>query len=115
MSLETDYNDRIEKYNKMIDNETNEKQKETYIKEKNDFIIKNFELINDYYKNSGNKGTLYKKYLELVPSGHLDAMVTKNGFVDHQSKIVDEFEEETGISKKHITNKKLQKRKIAVD
>jgi len=51
--------------------------------------------------------TEYLGYFELVPSGNLDTSVLENdGTINFKSKIISEFEEETGLSKKSINNLK---------
>jgi len=51
--------------------------------------------------------TEYPGYLELVPSGNLDTSVLEDdGTINFKSKIISEFEEETGLSKESINNLK---------
>jgi len=55
------------------------------------------------FAKRGSDTTEYPGFLELAPSGSIDKECADlNGIVDYQSKLLSEFEEETGLSKKRV-------------
>ena len=49
--------------------------------------------------------TQYPKFLELVPSGHLDeSVISNNGKIEHGKKLLEELTEETSLSSKYVKN-----------
>jgi len=67
----------------------------TIIKEKNDSFV--------LFSIRNKSTTEYPGYLELVPSGNLDeSVLQKDEIIDYKSKIIQEFEEETGLDKKFL-------------
>jgi len=65
------------------------------IKEKNEKYV--------LFSTRSSKINEYPGYLELVPSGNMDKSCKRNdGTVDFKSKLINEFEEETGLSSTNI-------------
>lgn len=57
------------------------------------------------FAKRSNDVTEYPNFYELVPSGNLDKLVLLNdGTIDYTTKIIQEFEEETGLSSSIIDN-----------
>lgn len=51
-----------------------------------------------------NNITEYPGYFELVPSGNIDITTIDDGVIDFKSKLIEEFIEETGLTKENISN-----------
>jgi predicted NUDIX family phosphoesterase len=65
-------------------------------------IIDNGEIFTLIAKRSKNN-TEYPDHFELVPSGNLDSSVkNEHGEINYKNKLLEELEEETGISKDNV-------------
>lgn len=68
-------------------------------------INKNNENPSILFAKRSNDVTEYPNYYELVPSGNLDkSVLSNNGTINYSTKIIQEFEEETGLLYTTIDN-----------